>query len=291
MPIPVACKCGQKFAAKDELAGKVTKCPKCGSVLQIPQPGKPSPPPSKQGSPQASGSQGKRTAKAGPAVSSLADLLDEAGVKPGLEDTRPRCPACKQPMDPNAVLCVSCGFHVQTGKQLRGVGGAGGPGEENYGLSDDGGHGAVAKGALRKAERAIKEEKVEEFKTRTQGVPVWALAVAFFSLVTFGIGMSLLPTELALLITGSVLSLSSGLAGFVYAVLILVIAFQENIKEGLCTLLVPFYFFYYSISRWKACRNYFTIWLICQVVGVLGWGIVALAPSFHQAEEQKQHSR
>src|SRR5437867_1611623 len=36
MPIPVSCKCGQGFRAKDELAGKKVKCPKCGQVLQIP---------------------------------------------------------------------------------------------------------------------------------------------------------------------------------------------------------------------------------------------------------------
>ena len=33
MPIPVACACGQKFAAQDRLAGKTVKCPKCGHDL------------------------------------------------------------------------------------------------------------------------------------------------------------------------------------------------------------------------------------------------------------------
>ncbi|MCH7727868.1 MAG: hypothetical protein IH991_15520, partial [Planctomycetes bacterium] len=36
MPIPVACQCGQKFQAKETLAGKRVKCPKCGGVLSIP---------------------------------------------------------------------------------------------------------------------------------------------------------------------------------------------------------------------------------------------------------------
>src|SRR2546428_11367635 len=36
MPIPVSCQCGQSFRAKDDLAGKRVKCPKCGQVLQIP---------------------------------------------------------------------------------------------------------------------------------------------------------------------------------------------------------------------------------------------------------------
>jgi len=38
MPIQVACQCGQRFAAKEELAGKTVKCPKCGSPLAIPGP-------------------------------------------------------------------------------------------------------------------------------------------------------------------------------------------------------------------------------------------------------------
>ena len=38
MPIPVSCQCGQAFRAKDDLAGKRVKCPKCGQPLQIPGP-------------------------------------------------------------------------------------------------------------------------------------------------------------------------------------------------------------------------------------------------------------
>jgi len=41
MSIVVACSCGQSLSAKPELAGKRVKCPKCGSVLQIPQPAAP----------------------------------------------------------------------------------------------------------------------------------------------------------------------------------------------------------------------------------------------------------
>jgi hypothetical protein len=36
MPIPVNCQCGQSFRAKDDLAGKRVKCPKCGQPIQIP---------------------------------------------------------------------------------------------------------------------------------------------------------------------------------------------------------------------------------------------------------------
>jgi hypothetical protein len=38
MPIAVACQCGKRFQAKDELAGKRVKCPGCGNPLAIPTP-------------------------------------------------------------------------------------------------------------------------------------------------------------------------------------------------------------------------------------------------------------
>ena len=38
MPIEVSCGCGKRLRAKDELAGKRAKCPRCGKVLQIPRP-------------------------------------------------------------------------------------------------------------------------------------------------------------------------------------------------------------------------------------------------------------
>jgi hypothetical protein len=44
MPIQVACSCGKKFAAKDELAGKRVKCPTCGGAIAIPAPAAQAPP-------------------------------------------------------------------------------------------------------------------------------------------------------------------------------------------------------------------------------------------------------
>ena len=36
MAIAFVCACGKSLHAKDELAGKKTKCPACGSILTIP---------------------------------------------------------------------------------------------------------------------------------------------------------------------------------------------------------------------------------------------------------------
>ena len=41
MPITVACRCGQRFAARDNLAGRRVKCPACGGPIAIPAPSSP----------------------------------------------------------------------------------------------------------------------------------------------------------------------------------------------------------------------------------------------------------
>ena len=43
MAITFACDCGKSLRAKDDLAGKKTKCPGCGSILTIPPPPPPAP--------------------------------------------------------------------------------------------------------------------------------------------------------------------------------------------------------------------------------------------------------
>lgn len=291
MPIPVACKCGQKFAAKDEFAGKVMKCPKCGNGLEIPAPPqgqaatKPNP------ALQARGAATARSAPAAPRGPSLADLFDEAGVKPEVADNRPRCPQCKEPMaTADAILCVNCGFNVETGKRLHGLATAHGADKNLYGLTDEGGHGSAAKSVLRKAEKAIKDDKIEEYKIRTQGMPVWALAIMFGCLVTFGVGMSTLPAAQALWWTGIVLAILPGAVGFIHNIMILVIAFNESAKEGVCCLLIPFYIVYYSCTRWKQCGRLFTIMVICSVLSGLGGGLTGISPQF-KVEEQPTHPK
>lgn len=42
MSIKVGCQCGQRFKAKDELAGRTVKCPACGAAITIPTAAPPS---------------------------------------------------------------------------------------------------------------------------------------------------------------------------------------------------------------------------------------------------------
>ncbi len=111
MPIKVVCQCGQQFAAKDEMAGKRVKCPKCGQPLTIgaPQQAQPQQPPAQPQQPQA---------PATPAMSGgLGDLLDEIGSP--AQASGPQCPACGAEVQPGAIICVECGFNSQTGERIQ----------------------------------------------------------------------------------------------------------------------------------------------------------------------------
>ncbi len=139
MPIKVTCKCGQSFAAKEQLAGKVVKCPKCAQPLRIPQPQQK--PPTAQQPPA-------------PAAGGLGDLLDEAGMS-GHDHAQDeyqgaRCPSCDAPLAHNATLCVECGLNLQTGKFVKGMGQA-----SNRGPVKAEGYEGAAQELLAKAEVAL----------------------------------------------------------------------------------------------------------------------------------------
>ena len=101
--------CGTSFQAKDSLAGKRVKCPKCAQPIMI-------------GQPVATRAQAaKGVAKGGSAAAAgahnpLLDLLDEVQVKPAVRG--PVCPNCSKAMSHLAVVCVECGYNVETGKKL-----------------------------------------------------------------------------------------------------------------------------------------------------------------------------
>lgn len=270
MPIPVACKCGQKFAAKDELAGKATKCPKCGQPLQIPQPK-----PVAAARPAA-----KPAVPARPAPkAALADLFDEAGLKVVAQDTRPRCPSCKEPLAANAILCVACGYNLETGRLVKGANLATHDDAKKYGVEQDG-HGNLAVSVLKKAERDIQADKVEEFRIRTQGAPAWALAIIFLVITTFAACMSLSTTDVAMRYTAIVMGSSSIVVACIYGSLVRRTAFKDSLQEGLLCMLVPFYEIYYVATHWKECGKHFMISLICVILFGISIGLAIWSADF-----------
>lgn len=116
MPIKVACKCGQKFTAKDELAGKTVRCPKCKEALRIPggkQAPRKSTPPS-----QSPASPSQPAAPQGPLGGAMDDLFSDLSVDQAVTGTGNVCPNCLEGIAPNAVICVHCGFRMDDGGQM-----------------------------------------------------------------------------------------------------------------------------------------------------------------------------
>jgi hypothetical protein len=230
MPIKVTCRCGQQFAAKDELAGKVVKCPKCKEPLKVGEtPSKP------KGAESGAGTQPGVAAP-----SAVAALLDEVGFHvhgDKVDETVQHCPACDQKISDHAVLCVYCGYHLERGKFVKGAGGTG-PG---LGTQKAEGHEGAALLLLKRAENAIEVDKDEERKIRTQGMPLWMLISILSMIATFTIGMSVLPADQAFLISGYVwIGVCATLAVF-YWFWLVVIAFKESAAHGLMFQFVPFY--------------------------------------------------
>ena len=104
MAIRVHCgKCKAAFQAKDALAGRRVKCPKCKDSLTIPTPQKST---AKQGA----------AAGAGGGHNPLLDILEDEDIRP--MSRGPVCQNCNSEIGAGAVICVNCGFNQETGAQL-----------------------------------------------------------------------------------------------------------------------------------------------------------------------------
>jgi DNA-directed RNA polymerase subunit RPC12/RpoP len=113
--------CGRQFTWKPELAGKGAKC-KCGATITVPA------------KPQAAAPARAPAAAAAPAAdegnpldgydfSTAEAAPKKAAAAPA--DAALRCPSCGGTMLPGAVICVTCGFNLKTGKRMSTV--MGGP--------------------------------------------------------------------------------------------------------------------------------------------------------------------
>src|SRR5262245_9812971 len=139
MPIKVQCACGAAFAAKDELAGRTVKCPKCQQPLAIPAAGaapvvaavaaRPAQPAAQRqmGAPLPS--------QAAPAQHPGGDLFAEAGLHAQQAGMVP-CPGCTNPMPVAAIVCIKCGYNKKIGRRMEVV-------KQTGGAAIPGGHGVT----------------------------------------------------------------------------------------------------------------------------------------------------
>jgi len=191
MPIKVQCACGAAFAAKDELAGKTVKCPKCKKPLKI---GAAAGTPAKSGGQSAAAAKQPAAAKsAQPAkavkvkpmpaesaavlpVTSTESLFDEIGLQAAAAGTRP-CPGCTEPMPLEAVICIKCGYNARIGRRMETAKFGGGEGE--------GGHGSVTAALMERAAQVLEEDVKEDIKKTSEGMPWWVYLVGLAALVGF----------------------------------------------------------------------------------------------------------
>lgn len=87
MPIKVACTCGKSFDVADKFAGKRVKCPACSEAVSVAE----------------TDSNG------------LADLLDEVDLT---QTSGTSCPECRADLVADAIICVQCGYNVNTGRKM-----------------------------------------------------------------------------------------------------------------------------------------------------------------------------
>jgi hypothetical protein len=192
MPIKVQCACGKAFAAKDELAGKTVKCPACQKPLKIPGAAAPAKAAKQDGGKSAAKPEAAKAAA--PAKKSKADdddyslsaeeppprptsnLFDEVGLKAAPKGTMP-CPGCTEPLPPEAVICVKCGYNMKLGRKMQTmvVGGSSPHGEI--------GHGAVAQDLLDRAAETIEGDEEAEISKGTEGMPWWVYLIALIVLL------------------------------------------------------------------------------------------------------------
>ncbi len=244
MPIKVACQCGQQFNARDELAGKTVKCPKCGGALKIPAPT--------------------------PASSGLADLLEEVGLREG----KLVCPGCGEEMAPEAVLCVACGFDMKKGHRLKQrVGTVSDLDEDEFAELPK--HGNPI---LDHAEREIARDKVQQ-ALLGKGVPWWMFFLALIGLIGFAVGMVSMPQDRVMETSGWVLVGAGSLLAFVFGVRILVVAFQESFLQGILYMFVPLYAFYYIATRWDRVGGFVFFCLVGLAFEGGGYLLLVVAPN------------
>jgi hypothetical protein len=260
MAIPIKCQCGKALKVPDTAAGRAVKCPACSQSIKVPAApgGSPAPAP-----------------EPAPAVSddsrSMNELFDEEGFS---EHVAAVCPACRNEMAAGAVLCTKCGFHIETGERLEK--------HKTAGVDIDHGTLALEKAAL----DMVKDKQLQATMLRGAGLPWWGLALVLF-LLGSGLTIAVLTVNASRRIDESItfnpMGLFLMLAGVAFylvaqgAFLVLVVhAFKTSTKQGLLTLLVPLYAFYYVYQH---MRETWKLLFVTLLAGGIAGGLLSAAVS------------
>jgi DNA-directed RNA polymerase subunit M/transcription elongation factor TFIIS len=279
MPIATTCQCGKTLNVKDELAGKAVKCPACQQIIKVPSSGAApkqaaapgagaaKPGAAKQAAPRpaASGMPAKANtnapsnvaAKAAPPKPGAMDeLFEEAGFA---VVTGKFCPSCSKLLQPGAILCTQCGYHLESGNKYDGH-------QSTFEDHDSG------EAALRRAEVEIKRNRDAQERMEAAGMPPWMMAMVLFILssctavAVTAVNVSRRSKDDTTTFNATATMLL--LAGIAFSAVaigssctVLYRAFKESPKQGMLTLLVPGYVFFYAFTRFKTVGKTFIVCL------------------------------
>jgi hypothetical protein len=212
MPIKVACACGAQFAANDQLAGRLLKCPKCGGGVQVPA---------------------RVAAPAAP--SAVSSLLDEEGFT---ADKSFRCPKCDTPFKPGAVLCTKCGFNTQTGEKVATTVRLGPKGS---------GHGEAADSIMARAAEELQKAPPPKETTATGHLAGYLMAFGLIVVLTLTLigawygfnkieksGNSQYYAGIVMIVVGNFM-------GIVSFFVLVYLNFKDGPLHGVLSIFIPFY--------------------------------------------------
>ena len=231
MPIQISCQCGKALKVPDAAAGKAVKCPECGKSVRVP------------------GGAGPVAQPSATASSRMNDLFSEEGFS---DHVAAVCPACRQEMPAGAVLCVKCGYHVESGTKFES--------HKTAGVDID--HGTLA--LQKAADDMVKDKEMQQKMLSGAGMPWWGLALTLF-LIGSGLTIAVLAVNASRRVDESIsfnpMGLFLLLAGIAFTLvalgaywMIVVHGFQKQGKKGLLVLIPPYAIYYVFINlreTWK----------------------------------------
>ncbi len=257
MPIRVKCNCGKALNIPDSAVGKTVKCPGCSKLLKVPGGG------SAPSAPAPSPKPAAPVAAASP-FNEIDDLFAEEGMDQVVEAV---CPACRATMKADAVLCVKCGYHKESGTRFEG--------HKTAGVDID--HGTLA---LRKAaDDMAKAKQMQDKMISGAGMPWWALALVLF-LIGSGLTIAVLAVNASRRVDESVTFNPMGLflllAGIAFGLvalgaywMILVHGVKNTGKMGFLVLIPPYAIYYVFMNARETWKYLATVVVMGTICGVL----------------------
>lgn len=249
MSIKVQCtNCNAGFKAKDELAGRRVKCPKCKHAISIP---KPAPKPQSVGA----------------GYNPLLDLLEDEDVRS--VSRGPVCDNCGVEIVPGSVICIDCGYNLETGDQL-----------ETEIEADDVGYTADssmtdAERIMAKAEREIDEMPVtgddQDFGDGSESYVI-ALVAGGIGLVLICIGLIVILSmeQLATIVSSAGISFVASACLYVaMGIWLTIVAFKASQVHGVVSVCTGFaWAIVFGFIQGKQLILPAVIMLICLIMGL-----------------------